>query len=181
MCMLLYEFSRTLHYNDYLLLLLKVLTRLDVQWLARHLPRLSRACQPVWARAASTLPPFQYQEMLPKEKADSVKWAKVSGMYKQGVQYVNFGVVQLPQNNMLWKRKYFQFTFFNGVCDHVRHRCLSVLGDYVSTLDVKGKRILQVEREALVMLTERAYTDIAHLLRPAHLQVWRGRGRGREG
>lgn len=46
-------------------------------------------------------------------------------------------------------------------------------GDYVSTFDVKGKRCLQVEPEALTMISEQAMIDIAHLLRPAHLQVQR--------
>ncbi|XP_052760789.1 fumarate hydratase class I, aerobic-like [Mya arenaria] len=43
-------------------------------------------------------------------------------------------------------------------------------GDYVSTFEVKGKRCLQVEPEALTMIAEQAMIDIAHLLRPAHLQ-----------
>ena len=43
--------------------------------------------------------------------------------------------------------------------------------DYVSTIEVNNKKILQVEPEALTMLTEQAMIDIAHLLRPAHLQV----------
>ena len=46
-----------------------------------------------------------------------------------------------------------------------------ITGDYVSTIDVKGKKILQVEPEALTLLSEHAFTDIAHLLRPGHLQV----------
>ncbi|XP_064642224.1 fumarate hydratase class I, aerobic-like [Lineus longissimus] len=43
-------------------------------------------------------------------------------------------------------------------------------GDYVSTFDVKGKRVLHVQPEALTLLTEQAMIDIAHLLRPGHLQ-----------
>lgn len=43
-------------------------------------------------------------------------------------------------------------------------------GDYVSTFEVKGKKCLQVEPEALTMIAEQAMVDIAHLLRPAHLQ-----------
>jgi len=35
---------------------------------------------------------------------------------------------------------------------------------------VKGKKCIQVEPEALTMLSEQAMIDIAHLLRPAHLQ-----------
>lgn len=43
-------------------------------------------------------------------------------------------------------------------------------GDYVSTFEVKGKKCLQVEPEALTKISEQAMIDIAHLLRPAHLQ-----------
>ena len=42
--------------------------------------------------------------------------------------------------------------------------------DYVSTIDVDGEEFLKVEPEALTLLAEHAMTDIAHLLRPAHLQ-----------
>jgi fumarate hydratase class I len=41
----------------------------------------------------------------------------------------------------------------------------------VSTFEVKNNKILNVEPQALTLLTEQAMTDIAHLLRPAHLQV----------
>ena len=41
--------------------------------------------------------------------------------------------------------------------------------DYVSTLEVGGKKVLQVQPEALTLLSQQAYTDIAHLLRPGHL------------
>ena len=44
-------------------------------------------------------------------------------------------------------------------------------GDFVSTFDVKGKQVLQVEPQGLTLLAEQAFIDIAHLLRPAHLQV----------
>ncbi len=42
--------------------------------------------------------------------------------------------------------------------------------DYVSTFEVKNRQILSVEPKALTLLSEQAMTDIAHLLRPAHLQ-----------
>lgn len=45
------------------------------------------------------------------------------------------------------------------------------LGDFVSTLDVQGQKVLKVEPQALTALSEQAFIDIAHLLRPAHLQV----------
>lgn len=44
-------------------------------------------------------------------------------------------------------------------------------GDYVSTFDVMGKKVLKVEPQALTLLAEQAMIDIAHLLRPGHLQV----------
>ncbi|KAK3594437.1 hypothetical protein CHS0354_000259 [Potamilus streckersoni] len=43
-------------------------------------------------------------------------------------------------------------------------------GDYVSTFEVNGHQVLQVRPEALTMISEQAMIDIAHLLRPGHLQ-----------
>ncbi|HWS45797.1 MAG TPA: fumarate hydratase, partial [Acidimicrobiia bacterium] len=40
---------------------------------------------------------------------------------------------------------------------------------HVSTFTAGGRRFLQVEPEALTLLTQRAMFDIAHLLRPGHL------------
>jgi fumarate hydratase class I len=40
----------------------------------------------------------------------------------------------------------------------------------VTTLEVHGKRVLQVSQEALRLLASEAMSDIAHLLRPGHLQ-----------
>lgn len=42
--------------------------------------------------------------------------------------------------------------------------------DHVSTLEVNGKTMLRVEDTALELLTREAMSDIAHLLRPGHLQ-----------
>lgn len=42
--------------------------------------------------------------------------------------------------------------------------------DYVKTIEVDGKKFLKIEPEALRMLSAAAMRDIAHLLRPAHLQ-----------
>uniref|UniRef100_A0A7S0LM97 fumarate hydratase n=1 Tax=Coccolithus braarudii TaxID=221442 RepID=A0A7S0LM97_9EUKA len=42
--------------------------------------------------------------------------------------------------------------------------------DYVSTVDVNGTKVLRVEPEALRLLSATAISDIAHLLRPGHLQ-----------
>jgi fumarate hydratase class I len=46
--------------------------------------------------------------------------------------------------------------------------------DYVSTFEAGGRRFLQVEPEALTLLTKQAMFDIAHLLRPGHLAQLRG-------
>ena len=43
-------------------------------------------------------------------------------------------------------------------------------GDYVKTIEVGGKQVLQVESEGLTLLAKQAMIDIAHLLRPGHLQ-----------
>jgi fumarate hydratase class I len=45
-----------------------------------------------------------------------------------------------------------------------------ITSDYVSTVDLGGKKFLKVEPEGLRLLTSEAMRDIAHLLRPAHLQ-----------
>jgi fumarate hydratase class I len=42
-------------------------------------------------------------------------------------------------------------------------------GDFVGTSNFEGEEILKVEPEALRLLTETAFGDINHLLRPAHL------------
>jgi len=44
-------------------------------------------------------------------------------------------------------------------------------GDFVTTFDVKGKKVLSVDPRALTLLAEQAFVDVAHLLRPSHLQV----------
>ncbi|MEP4193230.1 MAG: fumarate hydratase, partial [Sneathiella sp.] len=41
---------------------------------------------------------------------------------------------------------------------------------HVSTLSADGKEILKIEPEALELLCAEAMRDVAHLLRPAHLQ-----------
>lgn len=45
-----------------------------------------------------------------------------------------------------------------------------ITGEYVSTIEVDGKEILKIEPEAFEILSAEAMRDIAHLLRPAHLQ-----------
>ncbi|MFC5182021.1 fumarate hydratase [Actinomadura harenae] len=51
--------------------------------------------------------------------------------------------------------------------DETEYRLLTT--DGVSTLEAGGRTFLQVDPEALRLLTETAMRDIAHLLRPAHL------------
>jgi fumarate hydratase class I len=41
--------------------------------------------------------------------------------------------------------------------------------DHVTTVEAAGRRFLEVEPEALTLLTQQAMFDIAHLLRPGHL------------
>ncbi len=63
---------------------------------------------------------------------------------------------------------YVHHTMFPLGEDNTPYRKLS--GDYVSTAEFDGKKILKVEPEALTLLTEVAMRDISHLLRPGHLQ-----------
>ena len=42
--------------------------------------------------------------------------------------------------------------------------------DHVSTHTVDGKEYLKVENEGIRLLTQQAMEDVAHLLRPGHLQ-----------
>jgi fumarate hydratase, class I len=51
--------------------------------------------------------------------------------------------------------------------DDTAYRLLTA--DHVSTFSAGGREFLQVEPEALTLLTQQAMLDIAHLLRPAHL------------
>ncbi|HXA58625.1 MAG TPA: fumarate hydratase, partial [Streptosporangiaceae bacterium] len=51
--------------------------------------------------------------------------------------------------------------------DDTEYRLLT--SDGVSTFEAGGRTFLQVEPEALRLLTETAIHDISHLLRPAHL------------
>ena len=47
---------------------------------------------------------------------------------------------------------------------------VKVTDKHVKTVDLGGTKFLKVEPEALRLLAARAMTDIAHLLRPAHLK-----------
>jgi fumarate hydratase class I len=55
--------------------------------------------------------------------------------------------------------------------DDTPYRLVTTEG--VSSLEAAGRTFLQVEPEALTRLTREAFRDIAHLLRPAHLQQLR--------
>lgn len=55
--------------------------------------------------------------------------------------------------------------------DATEYRLLST--EFVSTIDTAAGTFLKVEPEALTLITETAMRDIAHLLRPAHLQQLR--------
>ena len=45
-----------------------------------------------------------------------------------------------------------------------------ITSDHVSVHEVMGRRVLKVEPEALRLVAQEGMTDIAHLLRPGHLQ-----------
>ena len=63
----------------------------------------------------------------------------------------------------------FEFSeMFPLQADETPYRLLGT--DGVSTFEAGGRRFLQVEPETLTMLTSTAMRDIAHLLRPGHLQ-----------
>lgn len=62
--------------------------------------------------------------------------------------------------------KYSKLFQLNG--DDTPYRKLT--SDHVSTMEIDGRTILKVEDEGLELLTREAMADIAHLLRPGHLQ-----------
>ena len=62
---------------------------------------------------------------------------------------------------------HYQEMFSTGE-DNTPYRKLS--SEHVSTITVEGQEVLKVEPEALSLLTAEAMRDMAHLLRPKHLQ-----------
>ena len=46
--------------------------------------------------------------------------------------------------------------------------------DHVSTSVFEGSEMLKVDPEGLTLLAETAFKDVAHLLRPSHLEQWAG-------
>ena len=45
-----------------------------------------------------------------------------------------------------------------------------ITSEHVSVVEAAGRKVLKVEPEAIRLLAQEAMTDIAHLLRPGHLQ-----------
>jgi len=64
---------------------------------------------------------------------------------------------------------HYQELFAKGSKDMTPYRLLPGSESMVETLEVGGRKILNVKPEALTALAGAAMTDIAHLLRPAHL------------
>ena len=42
--------------------------------------------------------------------------------------------------------------------------------DYVSTIEVEGRKILKVDPKGLELLSKEAFSDVSFYLRPGHLQ-----------
>ncbi len=53
--------------------------------------------------------------------------------------------------------------------DETEYRLLTK--DHVAVSDFEGKPVLKVDYEGLVTLSENAFTDVSHLLRPSHLKL----------
>ncbi len=60
---------------------------------------------------------------------------------------------------------------FNILRDDTEYELISK--DYVSTIEVDGRRILKIDPKGLEFLAKRAFTDVSFYLRPAHLQKLR--------
>jgi len=56
--------------------------------------------------------------------------------------------------------------------DNTEYRLLTK--DYVSTVEIEGRKILKVDPKGLELLSETAMTDVSFLLRPAHLEKLAG-------
>jgi len=56
------------------------------------------------------------------------------------------------------------------VPDDTPYYRLDDASEYVSTVEINGETFVRVEKEALEILSATAIGDIAHLLRPGHLQ-----------
>lgn len=60
---------------------------------------------------------------------------------------------------------------FQVLKDDTEYECISK--DYVSTIEVEGRKILKVDPKGLEFLSKRAFSDVSFYLRPAHLQKLR--------
>jgi len=67
----------------------------------------------------------------------------------------------------------YQDIFENAKADPTPYRRLDTLSSGVSTVELGGETFLKIEPEVLTGLTAEAMKDIAHLLRPGHLQQLR--------
>ncbi|KAG8348582.1 putative Fumarate hydratase (Fumerase) Fumarase C terminus [Trypanosoma vivax] len=56
---------------------------------------------------------------------------------------------------------------------HKKTEFYKLHGDYVSTVEVLGRRLLRVDPNALSALAEQAFTDVQHYFRADHLSGWR--------
>jgi fumarate hydratase class I len=63
--------------------------------------------------------------------------------------------------------------FQSNIYDHVEDYKQLLDASAVSTTTVNGQEYLQVEGDAMAVLSQQAFGDIAHLLRPAHLRQLR--------
>mmetsp|Transcript_27269 Transcript_27269/g.33257 ORF Transcript_27269/g.33257 Transcript_27269/m.33257 type:complete len:313 (+) Transcript_27269:149-1087(+) len=64
----------------------------------------------------------------------------------------------------------YQELFTKAVPDDTPYYRLDDASEYVSTVEINGETFVRVEKEALEILSATAIGDIAHLLRPGHLQ-----------
>ena len=67
----------------------------------------------------------------------------------------------------------FEFQEILAAGHHADTPYRKLTADHVSTFEARGKTFLEVEAEALALITRTAMRDIAHLLRPGHLQQLR--------
>ncbi len=65
---------------------------------------------------------------------------------------------------------------YQPILSHPHHEDVpfrKLSSDFVSTLEFEGRQVLKVEPEGLTLLARQAMDDIAHLLRPGHLEQLR--------
>ena len=52
--------------------------------------------------------------------------------------------------------------------DETKYKLIST--DYVSNIEIDGRKILKIDAKALAVLSEKAMEDVSFLLRPSHLE-----------